>query len=160
MNKYISKMIMVAILIEGIVTYFNEFFISGNIPWQMICSLILGIITSVSYKLDLPKHLGLKSTIPYIGSILTGILISRGSNYLYDLINKLTKLWKINFSLFRSFQVDSIQEYLQCYILIHNRFEQVWINPIFELFDYNNYLVEFFAFQLYSWVCFYLCLLF
>ena len=61
MNQYVSKMIMVAILIEGIVTYFNEFFVSGNMPWQMICSLVLGIIMSVSYKLDLPKHLGLKS---------------------------------------------------------------------------------------------------
>ena len=77
MNQYISKMIMVAILIEGIVTYFNEFFVSGNMPWQMICSLVLGIIMSVAYKLDLPKYLGLKSSIPYIGSILTGILISQ-----------------------------------------------------------------------------------
>ena len=50
MNQYLSKMIMVAILIEGIVTYFNEFFVSGNMPWQMICSLVLGIITSVSYN--------------------------------------------------------------------------------------------------------------
>lgn len=85
-------MIMVAILIEGIVTYFNEFFVSSNIPRQMIFSLILGMVISVSYELDLPNHLGLKSTIPYVGSILTGILISRGSNYLYDLINKLTKI--------------------------------------------------------------------
>lgn len=70
-------MIMVAILIEGIVTYFNEFFVSGNMLWQMICSLIFGILTSASYKLDLPKHLGFKPTIPYIDSILIGILISR-----------------------------------------------------------------------------------
>ena len=45
---------------------------------------------SVSYKLDLPKHLGLKSSIPYIGSILTGILISRGSNYLFDILKVIT----------------------------------------------------------------------
>lgn len=90
MNQYVSKMIMVAILIEGIVTYFNEFFVSGNMPWQMICSLVLGIIMSVSYKLDLPKYLGLKSAIPYIGSILTGILISRGSNYLFDILKVIT----------------------------------------------------------------------
>lgn len=90
MNQYVSKMIMVAILIEGIVTYFNEFFVSGNMPWQMICSLVLGIIMSVSYKLDLPKYLGLKSLIPYIGSILTGILISRGSNYLFDILKVIT----------------------------------------------------------------------
>lgn len=92
MNEYMSKMIMATILIEGIVTYFNEFFISGNTPWQMIFSLILGVIISTSYKLDLPQHLGLESTIPYVGSVLTGILISRGSNYIFDLLNKISDI--------------------------------------------------------------------
>ncbi len=92
MNQDISKMIMIAILVEGIITYFNEFFVSGNSPWQMILSLILGIVIAVAYRLDLPKHLGLKSDISYVGSILTGILISRGSNYLFDLINKITNI--------------------------------------------------------------------
>ena len=92
MNQDISKMIMTAILIEGIITYFNEFFVSGNAPWQMILSLILGIVIAMAYKLDLPKYLGLQSDISYVGSVLTGILISRGSNYLYDLITKLTDI--------------------------------------------------------------------
>ena len=92
MNQDISKMIMTAILVEGIITYFNKFFVSGNAPWQMILSLILGIVIAMAYKLDLPKYLGLKSDIAYVGSVLTGILISRGSNYLYDLISKLTTI--------------------------------------------------------------------
>lgn len=92
MNQDISKMIMTAILIEGIITYFNEFLVSGNAPWQMIFSLILGIIIAMAYKLDLPKYIGLQSDISYVGSILTGILISRGSNYLYDLISKLAAI--------------------------------------------------------------------
>lgn len=92
MNQDISKMIMTAILIEEIITYFNEFFVSGNAPWQMILRLILGIVIAVAYKLDLPKYIGLKSDTIYVGNILTGILISRGSNYLYDLITKLTAI--------------------------------------------------------------------
>lgn len=92
MNQDISKMIMTAILVEGIITYFNEFFVSGNAPWQMIFSLALGIIIAMAYKLDLPKYLGLQSDISYVGSILTGILLSRGSNYLYDLITKLSAI--------------------------------------------------------------------
>lgn len=92
MNQDISKMTMTAILVEGVITYFNEFFVSGNAPWQMIFSLALGIIIAVSYKLGLPKYIGLKSDISYIGSVLTGILLSRGSNYLYDLITKLSAI--------------------------------------------------------------------
>ena len=78
-----------AVLIEGIITYTNQFLVQENFCWQMALSLILGIIVAVAYKLDLPSYFNLKSDIPYIGCILTGILLSRGSNYIFDLIKKL-----------------------------------------------------------------------
>ena len=78
-----------AILIEGIITYTNQFLIQENFCWQMALSLALGIIVAVAYKLDLPAYFNLKSDIPYVGCILTGILLSRGSNYIFDLLNKL-----------------------------------------------------------------------
>ena len=89
MKQDVSKMIMITVLVEGIITYFNEFFVSGNAPWQMIFSLVLGIVVAIAYKFDLPRYLNMESNIPYVGCILTGILISRGSNYIYDLISKL-----------------------------------------------------------------------
>ncbi len=81
-----------AILIEGIITYTNQFLIQENFCWQMALSLALGIIVAVAYKLDLPSYFNLKSDIPYVGCILTGILLSRGSNYLFDLLEKILKL--------------------------------------------------------------------
>lgn len=57
----------------------------------MFFSLILGILVAVAYKVDLPSYFNLKSDIPYIGSVLTGILLSRGSNYIFDLLEKLSK---------------------------------------------------------------------
>lgn len=80
-----------AILIEGIITYINQFFVQESFCWQMIFSLILGIVVAVTYKLDLLSYLNLKSDVPYIGSVLTGILLSRGSNYIFDLLEKLSK---------------------------------------------------------------------
>lgn len=79
-----------AILIEGIITYTNQFLIQENFCWQMALSLVLGIIVAVAYKLDLPSYFNLKSDIPYVGCILTGILLSRGSNYVFDLITKIS----------------------------------------------------------------------
>jgi len=55
----------------------------------MILSLTLGMIIAVAYKFDLPMYLNMESQIPYIGCILTGILISRGSNYVYDTLKAL-----------------------------------------------------------------------
>ena len=40
MNEEISKMFMVCILLEGIITYINNFFVSGEPPYQMILSLV------------------------------------------------------------------------------------------------------------------------
>ena len=78
-----------AILIEAIITYFNQFFVQENFCWQMLFSVVLGIVIAVAYKLDLPAHFNLNSQIPYVGCVLTGILLSRGSNYLFELLKKL-----------------------------------------------------------------------
>ena len=81
-----------AILIEGIITYTNQFLVQESFCWQMALSLVLGIIVAVAYKLDLPSYFNLKSDIPYVGCVLTGILLSRGSNYLFDILNKLISI--------------------------------------------------------------------
>ena len=81
-----------AILIESLITYINQFFIQENFCWQMALSLVLGIIIALAYKLDLPAYFNLKSEIPYIGRILTGILLSRESNYFFDLFSKIISI--------------------------------------------------------------------
>ena len=90
MENRTFSIITFAILIEAIITYFNEFYVQGNICWQMILSMALGVFIAVAYKLDLPAFFNLKSEIPHIGCILTGILLSRGSNYIFDLLEKLS----------------------------------------------------------------------
>jgi hypothetical protein len=87
MNKEVSKMLMVCVVLEGIITYINSFFVVGEPHYQMVLSLIFGIFISVAYKIDLLKLADIESEMPYIGSILTGILISRGSNYVYNILN-------------------------------------------------------------------------
>ena len=79
-----------AMLIEALITYYKEFFAGGGSSWEMIASLVLGITVAIAYSLDLPSYFNLNSQIPYLGNILTGILLSRGSNYLFDLLGKLS----------------------------------------------------------------------
>ena len=81
-----------SILIESLITYYKEFFAGGNASWEIGASLLLGIIVAISYNLDLPAHFNLNSKIPYVGCVLTGILISRGSNYVFDIIKKVTSV--------------------------------------------------------------------
>ena len=55
----------------------------------MVLSIIFGILIAVAYKIDLLKLVNIESNIPYIGSVLTGILFSRGSNYVHDILKTL-----------------------------------------------------------------------
>lgn len=87
MNKEISKILIVCSLIEGIITYINSFFVSGSSHYQMILSLLFGVFIAVAYKFDILKMINIKSSNPYIGSVLTGILFSRGSNYIHDVLS-------------------------------------------------------------------------
>lgn len=89
MNKEISKIFTMCVILEGIITYINDFFVAYEIHYQMVLSLVFGIFMAVAYKVDLLKILNIESEIPYVGSVLTGILFSRGSNYIYDLISKI-----------------------------------------------------------------------
>ena len=89
MNKEISKMLMVCVVLEGIITYINNFFVIGEPHYQMILSLVFGIFIAVAYKIDLLKLVSIESGIPYIGCVLTGILFSRGSNYVHYILKTL-----------------------------------------------------------------------
>ncbi len=90
-SSIITSVISCAMLIEALITYFNQFFVSGNFQWQMIISMMLGIFIAVFYNIDLTKYFNMSSNLPYIGSVITGILLSRGSNYVYDLLGMLSK---------------------------------------------------------------------
>lgn len=92
MENKMFGIISFAVLVEGIITYFNQFFVNGQFSLSMLFSIVLGVVIAVSYKLDIPEYLNLKSNIPYIGNFLTGILISRGSNYLYDLLTSISRI--------------------------------------------------------------------
>lgn len=84
-----AYIICAAIIVEGIIAYVKTFFVDGKIQWQMITSLVLGIVVALAYSLDLLALCGLESNIPFIGQVLTGILLSRGANYIADLIKLL-----------------------------------------------------------------------
>lgn len=92
MENKIASIMPLAIIIEAIITYINQFFVSGEFCWEMILSVIFGVFISIAYEIDIPKYYELNSRIPYLSNIITGILISRGSNYIYDLMTKIIQI--------------------------------------------------------------------
>ena len=82
-----------AVIVEGILSYAKGIVKNKKVHWEIIVAIMIGCLVSFNLNLDFFKMLGLKETYGIIGVILTGILISRGSNYLFELYDRLTK-WK------------------------------------------------------------------
>lgn len=87
MNNLIG-ILLLATFVEGSITY-----VFGKTtqempprPWLKYVSLMLGVALSVAYQVDLLAMAGMLSIFPFIGNIVSGIIIGRGSNYLNDFI--------------------------------------------------------------------------
>lgn len=91
----VTGIIAVAILIEGLVEYgksIEKMFSDGEVKsgiTQMV-TIGIGILLAFAFNVDIfvTVGMGINHTI---GMILTGIIMSRGSNYVSDLIGKLGK---------------------------------------------------------------------
>lgn len=58
-----------------------------NVPawlWP-VCSAALGMLLCVLAKVDALDLLGISLSLPIVGSLLTGLLVSRGASFIHDL---------------------------------------------------------------------------
>lgn len=86
------QLFIVAILVEAIWTNIKMIYDKNKISISMIGSLVIAILLCTLTQVDIFSVIGLPISIPLIGSILTGIIVSRGANVLNDVIKKIGKL--------------------------------------------------------------------
>lgn len=85
-------LIIVSLVCESIWEVLKMVWQDGKLSIDRLGALIVSLILAIVTKLDFLSLLGIEVTVPYIGYILTGILISRGSNFIHDLINKVNNV--------------------------------------------------------------------
>ena len=83
------QLIIVAILVEAIWENIKMVYQEGKLSISRIGSLVISIIICAIAKVDIFPVVGVSMSIPFIGSILTGIVVSRGANFVNDLFSKL-----------------------------------------------------------------------
>jgi hypothetical protein len=85
----ITGLIIVAILIEAIWENLKMIWRKGKFNVNMLGSLILGIIICILAKINIFSIVGIELSIEVVGFIFTGIIVSRGANFVNDLFSKL-----------------------------------------------------------------------
>ena len=86
------QLIIVAILVEAIWENIKMVYQGGKLLISRIGSLVISIIICVIANVDIFPVVGISMSIPFIGSILTGIVVSRGANFVNDLFSKLKEV--------------------------------------------------------------------
>lgn len=85
-----AQLIILSILIEAIWENLKIIWNEKKVNFNQLCVLIISMILCVLTKIDIFPIVGLKISIPYIGCLFTGIIVSRGANFVNDLFKKLS----------------------------------------------------------------------
>jgi len=64
----------------------------GKVSIDRIGALLLGLFLAIGTGMDLLEATGITMKIPFVGTILTGILISRGANFTHDIVATVNNL--------------------------------------------------------------------
>ena len=84
----ITTLIIVAILVEAIWENIKTIW-DGKININRIGSIVLSILICVLTRLDLFAIVGIYLSVPVIAYVLTGIIVSRGANFVNDLFGRI-----------------------------------------------------------------------
>ena len=89
----LKAFITAAIAIEGIISWGKTVITDKKIQWPVVAALICSFVLVFDIDLNLFNLLNLNENCPLVGQIVTAIAISRGTNYFYELYDRLTS-WK------------------------------------------------------------------
>ena len=79
----LTTILFFAVFIKAIIDYISKWYVDGQLEWKQIASCISGILLAFAFNLNAFETLGIQGN-HYVGVVLTGIVISGGSNLVHD----------------------------------------------------------------------------
>lgn len=88
----IGLIIVAATFVEAIVNIVKSIWDekSRHVSYSVLLSLFIGVLIAMSTNLDILGSFGVVIEWKILPQIISGIVISRGANYVYDLVGKLS----------------------------------------------------------------------
>ena len=80
-----AQLIIIAILIEAIWENLKMIWKDKKVNVNMLGVLIISVAVCLLTKADIFPIVGINMIVPFVGSVLTGIIVSRGANFVNDL---------------------------------------------------------------------------
>ncbi len=86
------KLFVVALAVESLWESLKMVWQENKLNFDRIGSIILGVLLCVTAKVDFFKLVDVPLSYDIIGYILSGILVSRGSNFIHDFLSAVEKI--------------------------------------------------------------------
>lgn len=83
------QLVIVAILVEAIWENIKMVYQNGKVSISMIGALVISVLICCLANINIFPIVGIEINIPIVGTVLTGIIVSRGANFVNDLFSKL-----------------------------------------------------------------------
>lgn len=80
------KLLIIAASVEALWETLKMFWDGSKVDLNRIGSAILGILLCVLANVDFFALVGVELSIPIVGVVLSGLLVSRGANFVHDLL--------------------------------------------------------------------------
>ena len=88
----IVQLLIVALVGEAVWETCKMFYQKGKVSLDRIGAAVVGLLIAFGAQMDIFLLVGISLVIPYLGYVLTGLLISRGANVVHDLWSAMTGL--------------------------------------------------------------------
>ena len=82
----ILSLVILAMIGEAVWETAKMVWQNGKISTDRIGAIAIGELLAIGAGMDILAMVGIPLSIPYVGMILTGLLISRGANFVHDLL--------------------------------------------------------------------------
>lgn len=88
-NAALAQLVIIAVLVEGTWENIKRLYSAEGFNKSVAGSLGVSVLICVSTGADLFPLIGMPLMVPFLGSVLTGIITARGANFVNDLFTRL-----------------------------------------------------------------------
>ncbi len=84
--------LLIAAMVEAVWETLKMVWQEGKFSFDKLGALVIGLLIAFGSGIDIAELMGIHMKLPYLGIVLTGILISRGANWMHDWIGKVRQI--------------------------------------------------------------------
>jgi hypothetical protein len=89
----ISKFIFLALIGESLWETSKLIWQHGKLNVDRIGAIAVGMLLAFGTGIDLFEALEVPISIPFLGKLLTGLLLSRGANFMHDILGSVSTVY-------------------------------------------------------------------